>query len=357
MSENEPVPAPKPSEPESPSGVRLEDIAVRSGVSISTVSRVLNDKPGVSSNTRRLVLTALDVLGYERPSRLRPSSSALVGMVVPELENPFFARLAGQLEVDLARRRFTAVVGSQSLGGVHEDSYVQTLLDHGVAGLVIVSGIHALVETDPTRYRRLTDQGVPVVLVNGYQSEVGAACVSIDDAAMVDMAVAHLAHMGHRRIGLALGQGRYTPAVRRSSAFAPSMRRHVDPELGEATLEQLRVFSAYSVNGGAEAAATLLDRGATALVCGSDVMALGAIREARRQGLHVPGDVSVIGSDDSMMTEFTDPALTTVRQPVRALSQEICRALTALVGGEPPPTLEMLIEPELVVRGSTGRAP
>ncbi len=337
--------------------MRLEEIAERAGVSISTVSRVLNEKPGVNPNTRRRVLTALDVLGYDRPSRLRPRAAGLVGLVVPELENPFFPRLAGQLEVDLARQGYTAVLCSQSLGGVHEDEYVSTLLEHGVAGIVFVSGVHAMASTDPERYRRLTASGLPVVLVNGELPGSGAACISVDDLAVVDLAVAHLANMGHRRIGLAVGQARYTPAVRRAAGFRTSMRRHVDPDLDDATLDALTSFTTFTVDGGEEAAAVLLERGVTGIVCGSDIMALGVVRAARMRGLRVPEDVSVIGSDDSLLTAFTDPPLTTVRQPVFAIAQAVCRTLVDQVNGEPTPAHELLLQPELVVRGSAGRAP
>jgi alanine racemase len=337
--------------------VRLEQIAERAGVSISTVSRVLNEKPGVSPSTRRVVLTALDVLGYERPARLRPRGAGLMGLIVPELENPFFPRLAGQLEIDLSRAGYTAVLCSQSLGGVHEDDYVQTLLEHGVAGIVFVSGIHAVADTDPGRYQRLSGNGLPVVLVNGCLGGTGAACVSVDDSAVVDLAVRHLADMGHRRIGLAVGQVRYTPCIRRAAGFRVAMRRHVDATLTEADLDELTSYTTFTVEGGEEAAVRLLDSGVTGIVCGSDVIALGVIRTARERGLRVPEDVSVIGSDDSLMAQFTDPPLTTVRQPTTLIAQAVCRALVDMVEGGPAPTVETLIKPELVVRSSAGRAP
>ena len=139
--------------------IRLSEIAARSGVSISTVSRVLNEQPGVSQHTRRQVLTAIDVLGYDRPVRLRARSGGLVGLVLPELENPYFPRLAHHLEISLGRLGLSPVLCSQTLGGVHEDDYVAMLLEHSVAGIVFVSGVHALVDSDPARYQRLLDLG------------------------------------------------------------------------------------------------------------------------------------------------------------------------------------------------------
>ena len=337
--------------------VRLSEIADRAGVSIATVSRVLNDKPGVNPKTRRAVLTAVDVLGYDRPSRLRPRVAGLVGLIVPELENPFFPRFAQQLEVMLAQQGYTPVLCTQSLGGIHEDDYVQTLLEHGVSGIIFVSGIHAVAGTDARRYSRLTDLGLPVVLVNGPIDDVRAAFVSNDDAASVDLAVAHLANMGHERIGFALGQVRYTPVLRKMAGFREAMRRHVDPSLDDAALESVIATTYFTVEGGALAAHTLIEQGCTAIICGSDMMALGVVQSARQRGLHVPLDLSVVGSDDSALIEFTDPPLTTVRQPVSAMAMAACRTLLEQIAGAPPPAAEMLFRPELVVRASTARAP
>ena len=113
----------------------------------------------------------------------------------------------------------------------------------------------------------------------------------------------------------------------------------------------------FSLEGGAAAAGRLITRGATAVICGSDLMALGAIRQARSMGLAVPRDLSVVGYDDSTMMAFTDPPLTTIRQSVEAMGDAAVRALLDEIGGEGPPRAEYVFRPELVVRGSTGAVP
>ena len=276
--------------------------------------------------------------------------------MLPELDNPFFPRLAHHLETGLARLGLSPVLCSQTLGGVHEDDYVAILLEHSVAGIVFVSGVHALVDSDPARYQRLMDLGLPIVLVNGALAGLDAPVVSTDDVAAVDLAVQHLEHMGHRRIGLAIGQQRYLPAQRKRQAFIDALARHglVPDDLDVAHLVE---STAYSVQGGQVAAERLLDRGVSAIVCGSDVMALGVVRTAHGRGLRVPEDLSVIGSDDSQMMEFTDPPLTTVRQPAEALAQAASQAIAEQIAGAAPHAGEVLFRPELVVRGSTARAP
>ncbi len=334
--------------------VRLTEIAQRAGVSVSTVSRVLNEKPGVNQHTRRQVLTAIDVLGYDRPSRLRTRAAGLVGLIVPELENPYFPRFAQIVETDLARFGYTPVLCSQSLGGVHEDDYVQMLLEHAVSGIIFVSGIHAIADTDPARYVRLVDMGLPIVMVNGYLPGVPAPFLSTDDARSVDLALNHLHQMGHERIGIALGQERYTPVQRKAEAFRAIMKR-VHPDLDDSRVDQLVACTSYTVEGGVTAANRLLEAGVTAIVCGSDVMALGVIRAARAAGLRVPDDLSVVGSDDSLMTEFTDPPLTTVRQPAATLASAACRSLIDQISGHAATPGDVVFQPELVVRGSTAK--
>ncbi|WP_020525787.1 LacI family DNA-binding transcriptional regulator [Catelliglobosispora koreensis] len=324
---------------------RLSDIAQQAEVSEATVSRVLNDRPGVSAETRQAVLTALDVLGYERPARLRKRSAGLVGLVVPELDNPIFPAFAQIIENSLAQQGFTPVLCTQTPGGVTEDEYVEMLLDRQVSGIVFVSGLHADSTSDPERYRKLLARPLPIVLVNGYAEGIEAPFISCDDRTAGDLAVSHLAALGHRKIGLITGPDRYFPVKRKIEGYRAAVSR-----LG---LEEIISLSLFGVEGGDAAASRLLDRGVTGFVCGSDLMALGAIRAARQRGLRVPEDVSIVGYDDSPLIAFTDPPLTTVRQPVRAMAVAAVRALVDEIKGHPAPHSEYIFRPELVVRGST----
>ncbi|MGW5020190.1 LacI family DNA-binding transcriptional regulator [Streptomyces sp. NRRL F-5053] len=322
------------------------DIAAQAQVSEATVSRVLNGRSGVAAGTRQRVLAALDLLGYERPVRLRERSAGLVGLVLPELTNPIFPAFAQVIEQALAGYGYTPVLGTQAPGGATEDELVSQLVEHGVRGIVFLSGLHADLSADPARYAALSGRGVPFVLVNGYNEAVDAPCVSPDDRAAADMAVRHLDQLGHDRIGLALGPGRFVPARRKAEGFTAAVQelRPGQPVHIEHTL--------YTVEGGHAAAGALLDEGCTGLVCGSDLMALGAVRAARQRGLRVPADVSVVGYDDSALNAFTDPPLTTVRQPVRAMADAAVHALLDPSPGTAART-EFVFQPELVVRGST----
>ncbi|MBB2744175.1 UNVERIFIED_ORG: DNA-binding LacI/PurR family transcriptional regulator [Microbispora rosea subsp. rosea] len=328
---------------------RLDEIARQAGVSKATVSRVLNERPGVSVRARTAVMAAIEALGYERPSTMRPRSFGLVGLIVPELQNPIFPLYAEVIETNLARHGFTAMLGTMTPEGSGEDEYVGMLLDRKVSGIVFVSGLHADTRIDRSRYDDLARQRVPFVLVNGQVPGLGVPSLSSDDALAARLAVQHLAGLGHRRVGFLSGPERYSTVQRRLAGFRLAMRR-----LGGPGTSDLIELASFDVAGGQSAAARLLERGATALVCGSDLMALGAIRAVRRRGLRVPEDVSVVGADDSLLMSFTDPALTTVRQPVLAIGAAAARALADQVKGRGDGGGEQLFDPELVIRDSTG---
>jgi DNA-binding LacI/PurR family transcriptional regulator len=323
------------------------------------VSRVLNGKPGVSGTTRQAVLTALDVLGYERPTQLRGVRARLVGLVMPELQNPIFPALAEVVGGALVQLGFTPVLCTRTAGGLTEAEYVAMLLDQQVSGVVFCGGLSA------DEYRQLWGRGVPVVLLNAAvdyadfppdthrtdevgRSRLGFPQVSTDDAAAVRQAFEHLVALGHRRIGLLVGPAHHTPSRRKTVAFAALAARAGLDATGHVA------HALFSFEGGQAAANELLGVGATALICGSDILALGAIRAARRAGLSVPGDVSVVGFDDSAFMSYTDPPLTTLRQPIDAMARAAVTLLVNQVDGNAPTPKELLHEPELVVRGSTG---
>ena len=329
---------------------KIAEVASKVGVSEATVSRVLNSKSGVSAATRQAVLTALDVLGYERPTKLRGVRARLVGMVLPELQNPIFPALAEVVTASLAQRGFTPALCARTIGGVPERDYIEMLLDHQVSGVVFAGGSYALADAEHGHYRALTDRRMPVVMVNAGVGDLGFPHISTDDAVAVEQAYGHLRSLGHERIGMVMGPEDHVPSRRKLLALS----QFAAGGEGDTWFVERTNFSMESAR---VAAARLIERGVTGMICASDVLALGSIRAARRLGLEVPRDVSVVGFDDSALMTCTDPPLTTVRQPIEMMGQAAVDMLVNQIenGGVAPD--ELLFEPELVVRGSTGPAP
>jgi DNA-binding LacI/PurR family transcriptional regulator len=168
----------------------------------------------------------------------------------------------------------------------------------------------------------------------------------------VEQAMGHLLSLGHTRIGLVLGPNDHVPSERKLGAA-----RGVAQRAGIELDDDVVVRSAYSLEAGHAAANRLIRAGVTGIVCASDPLALGAIRAVRRAGLRVPDDVSVVGYDDSAFMNCTEPPLTTVRQPIEPMGRAAIDLLVGLIAGSTVTRDELLFEPELVVRGSTGPAP
>lgn len=331
---------------------RLEDIAAHVGVSVATVSRVANGRPGVAADVRLAVLAAMDELGYARPER-PGAARGQVGVVIPDLVNPIFTAMAQAISTLLVRERYVPALCPLPGGGTTEDEHVQMLLDHQVRGIIFVCAAHADDEDDQDRYRRLRDRGLPHVFVNGTRRPITAPCVAVDDAVAVAAAVRHLASLGHERVGLIVGASRFIPNQSKLVGFRRGLAEHLPESLGDIAAHV--AVGMHTVEGGQAAAGELVDSGHTGLVCVSDVMALGAVRAARSRGLRVPLDVSVTGFDDSPLMAFTNPPLTTLRQPVAAMAEAAVHALTTQLTGRPANMSEILFSAELVVRDSTAR--
>lgn len=331
---------------------RLNDVARKVGVSEATVSRVLNDRPGVSARTRQEVLSALDSLGYERPIKLRGERARLVGLVMPELGNPIFPALAEVLGGGLAQQGYTPVLCITAAGGISEQDYVGLLLHQQVSGVLFAGGLYTQEGAEHGHYQRLREAGVPTVLVNAPVDGMGLATVSCDDAASTEFALVHLNQLGHERVGMLLGPADHVPSQRKLAAAHAVAER-----LGMDLPASLVSHAFYSLESGQAATERLLREGVTAIIAASDLLALGAVRAVRRAGLRVPQDVSVVGYDDSALMNSTDPPLTTVRQPIEAMGRMAIEMLvrqmsTTFVGSD-----EVFFTPELVVRSTTGPVP
>lgn len=329
--------------------VRWRDVAEAAGVSEATVSRVMNGRPGISERTRAIVLRAAGELGATGVHRPRHLDAGLVGLIVPELDNPIFPALAQLIEARLASAGYTCVLGCATLQGVDEVEYLGMLTERGVAGIVMVSGRHADLTGDQTPYRELLAKGIPMVFVNGYSATVPASFVSCDDRLAAELAVRHLVDLGHRRIGFVSGPANYVVVSRKLEGYREALAA-----AGADVDDDLIIDSVFSIEGGRAAVTSLIDHGVTGVVAASDLMALGTVLGARERGLDVPGGWSAVGFDDTFLMAYTDPPLTTVRQPIAAMADHAVRLLLDELGGGAVIPREFVFRPDLVVRGSTG---
>jgi len=215
--------------------------------------------------------------------------------------------------------------------------------------MIFAGGQYAEADAPHGHYERLLALRLPVVLVNAAAENLAFPRVSTDDAVAMEQAYSHLAYLGHERIGLVLGPPDHVPSARKLAAFERVAKVGTPSEFVERTR--------FGLEGGHAAAARLIERGVTGIICASDPLALGAIRAARRADLSVPGDLSVVGYDDSALMSCTDPPLTTVRQPIEAIGRAAVDMLAGQIEGSPVSDEELFFEPEIVARGSTANAP
>jgi len=329
---------------------KLMQVAEFAGVGQVTVRRVLNGSPAVAEPTRERVLRALDVLGVKRPTALAVERSPLVGLVVPDLQNPVFPAFAEALAGRLNKRGYIPVLCTRTADGVSEANYIDMLLAQDIGGIVFVGSSYA--DAGAEQGRALKERRVPMVLVNVADENLEVAQLAADDAHAVDQALAHLHRMGHERIGLLVGPGGHLPSVRKLTGFARFWQaRGVAREVWMPWVEH----ALFSLEAGAHAVAGLVAQGITAVVCGSDTLALGVVRGARRQGLRVPEELSVVGFDDSALMSTVDPPLTTCRQPVAAMAEAAVTALSEQIQGHRTAPGLTLFQTDLIVRASTTR--
>lgn len=324
---------------------RLIDIARAVGVSEATVSRALNGKDGVNEETRSAILRAARRSGREVEAAVdgRPA----IGVLVPDVDNPVFAAWLDRIELELFQRGAEALVAMRARTPQGESDAFGRFLRAGASGIIVVSGFHSQQHGEVGHYRDLIQQGLPMCLINGVRQDLEATFLTTDDAEAVHLVVQHLRELGHERIGIAVGDEHTWPVRQKVHGF--------ERLLGPAGAIS---YTDFSYAGGYQAARELLDHGCTALLCGSDVMAAGAIEGSRAVGRSVPGDVSVVGYDDVQWAPLTSPALTTVRQAIPEMSRSAVRAV--LERGESSRRSahsEVAVRPQLIVRGSTAAAP
>ena len=318
------------------------------GVHPSTVSRALHraDLP-LRPETRRKVLAAVERLEY-RPSAiargLRLQRTKTLGMLVPDIANPFFPPIIRGAEEAARERGYEIVLCNTDDSPDRENASLRLLRERQADGVLFATSRMADATLAAVRRERF-----PFVLVNRGSRVSADLSVEVDNERLASSVVAHLVSLGHRRIAHIAGPLSTTTGAERAAGYRDALRaRGVAPVAG--LVAEAR---AYSDEAGHEAARVLLRQRPTAIFAANDLLMLGALRAARDAGLSVPRDLSLVGVNDIPLVGLIDPPLTTVRVPGREMGQLAARMLIALLENERIARKHVLLDTTLVVRGST----
>jgi LacI family transcriptional regulator len=329
----------------------LRDVAQLAGVHPATASRALNPqtRPLVNADTARKVLRAAESIGYQPnpiARSLKTARTATVGLVIPDLTNPLFPPIVRGIEDVLTAVGYSAWIVNTDNDPVREETAVESLRSRQVEGLIM-----ATARREHPLLVRLHQMGMKMVLVNRRVDGLELPSVTADDDAGIEMAVNHLAALGHTRIAHLAGPQETSTGVARARAFRHAIRDLAlddDPAL-------VAECGYWSETEGAQALRKLLDAGTrfTAVVAGNDLIALGCYDVFAERGMHCPGDMSVVGFNEMPFLDKMNPPLTTVSIPHYDLGTEAARLLLDTIDEPDRLPRSVLLTPSLVVRAST----
>jgi LacI family transcriptional regulator len=328
----------------------LEEVARRAGVSASTVSRVLNGISVVKDSTRERVLRAVAEVNYHpnlHARTLAGGKSRTLGMIVSNMENPFFFDVYRALETAAHQGGYEVLAANTGYSPEQLMKSIRLMIGRRVAGLAVIVS-----EMDPRLIEELSDSGIPAVFYDVGTPGKGISNIRVSYGKGIDRLVEHLRELGHRRMAFIGHHSTLGPTSERETAFVSSVRRRAPGA------EWRTIANQDGPEGGRLAMRELLASGfrPTAVICVNDFVAIGALKEIRDQGLKVPEDVSVTGFDNILLSEYVSPPLTTVHIPREQIGRLVYETLAEESSRARLSGREVVIDPELVVRESTGRA-
>ncbi len=337
--------------PEMRPQVTIRDVARLANVHPGTVSRALNAQTRtlVNPETADRVVRAAEELGY-RPNPiargLKTNRSYTVGVLIPDLTNPLFPPIMRGVEDRLGESGYTLLTVNTDNDAERERSQVEALLARQVDGFIA-----ATARLDVTLLAEVAAGGVPVILVNRSLEDGSLPAVTVDDHQGIGLAVEHVIALGHGRIGHLAGPQNVSTGHGRHLGFLEAMRAAGH----DAPPERITFSDAYSESAGARACEQLLAREPqiTAIIAANDRLAIGCYDSLEARRLSCPGDVSIVGFNDMPLVDRLRPPLTTVRVPQREIGEVAADLMLASLADGPMLTDQVLLEPTLVVRGST----
>ena len=327
--------------------ITIEEVAHLAGVSTATVSRVLSRPEVVRNQTREQVMAAIAKLDYQPDAAARALASGrthTVGCVIPTLDHAIFARSTQAMQTTLAQAGYQLLVASHEYDPSTEFELVRALQQRGVDALVLVGTDHA-----PRLWKALSAWRKPTLLT--WSCDPRLPSLGFDNEGAAQMAASHLLELGHRYIGVISG---FTAHNDRAHSRIAGVRKSLT-QAGLSLPANFVTEQAFNLEGGRLGLRQLmrLRRKPTAIFCGNDLLAVGAMLEAERMGLDVPSDLSICGIDNLEISEAINPGLTTVSLPTQDLGRIAAQYMLSAISGEVI-AAKSLLPFELVVRGSTG---
>jgi len=328
---------------------KIKDVARHAGVSVTTVSRVLNGEKYVKDDLKRKVNRAIEELGYA-PSHIARSlvrkKTSLIGVIVPDITSSFYATILGSIEEEASANDYSLLVCNISEDIDKELKYLNTFLEMRVEGIIIM---HEKINEE---IRSLIHKmQIPVIFSSVKPMDQQLVSVIVDDYQAAYDATAYLIDLGHQDIGFIGGDMRdITSGQNRYSGYRSALANHGV----KIVYEHIR-FGDYKVRSGYEQMQEILrtSQPPTAVFAVSDDMALGAMNCIRDNGLRVPEDISVLGFDGSQMTELVRPTLTSMEQPIQEMGKVTVKTLLNQIQSGTGPDADIVLEHRLVVRGSS----
>jgi len=327
----------------------IREVAEKAGVSVTTVSHVVNQTRFVAPDTEIRVRQAMKDLNF-RPNilarSLRRGETKTIGLILPDSANPFFAESARMLEEAAFRRSYSLILCNSDGDIQKERRYTDVLFNKQVDGIIFMAA-----GDDTQTLSDLIIRKFPVVIVDRILDQMEVDAVITDNHQSGYLATRHLIENGHTRIGIIRGPSNVTPSAQRVTGF-----QHALSEAGISIASELEVTGDFHSESGYQATKQLLKfPQLTAIFACNDLMAIGALRAIREAGLSVPEDISLIGHDDIEMASYTQPALTTIAQPIEQLAETAIQYLLERIEQPEISPRRTVLPNELIIRKSTRR--
>ena len=329
----------------------IKDVALRAGVSVTTVSHVVNDTRHVSAKGRERVELAIRELGYvpnAMARSLKSNTTSTLGMLIPNSSNPYFAEIVRIVEDRCFGAGYTLVLCNTDDEPRRQSVYLQVLAERRIDGLIVVS-----TGDDDSLVTQLQGLRIPTVLVD--REIADPSCDLVETAHMQGglLAVRHLLSLGHKRIACLGGPEGLTPSEQRIEGWRMALAEAGTTPNADALLWR----GAFTSQSGYEAMHAILrtEHPPSAVFVCNDLMAIGALRAAHESGVHVPDELSIVGFDDIELSAYTSPPLTTVAQPKERIGALAVDMLLERVSGKRRDARKVVLQPELRVRASTAR--